>query len=334
MKTIHDAVTAAARPSRRQWLHGASAAVLGVTSPWSLAQAAWPSGPLKFVVPYPAGGNADAVARLVASRVQASTGQTVVIDNRAGAGGTIGTAAVAKMPPDGNTFLLAPMGVVVITPHLRKLPYDALADLVPVAMMSGSFGIVTARKDLPASNMAEFAALAKKEAGKLTFGSAGNATATHITGEIVHRAMGVKLTHIPYKGSAEAMNDLLAGRIDVIYDAVGLPQVKAGALKALAVTSTVRHPELPQVPTLAEQKIDVPAGSWFGVFAPKGTAGDIVTRLAVEVQKALGGAEAREGLARMSQYPDYKGPESFARTVQADHAMFRDLILQIGIKGE
>lgn len=320
--------------TRRQALQTLGAAALASSVPATLAQAPWPGGPLKFVVPYPAGGNADSVARLVASKVQASLGQTVVIDNRAGAGGTIGTAAVAKMPPDGSTFLLAPMGVVVITPHLRKLPYEALTDLVPVAMMSGSFGIVTARKDLAASNMAEFVALAKKDPGRLTFGSAGNATATHITGEIVHKAVGVKVTHIPYKGSAEALNDLLGGRIDLIYDAVGLPQVKAGALKALAVTSAVRHPELPQVPTLAEQQINVPAGSWFGVFAPKGTASDIVSRLAAEVQKALAGADARDGLARVSQYPDYKGPDAFARTVQADFAMFRDLIQQIGIKAE
>lgn len=333
MTTSHTSANTHCSP-RRRLLKTAAATALTAACGFASAQAAWPSGPLKFIVPYPAGGNADAVARLVAARVQASLGQTVVIDNRAGAGGTIGTAAVAKMPPDGSTFLLAPMGVVVITPHLRKLPYEPLTELVPVAMMSGSFGIVTARKDLAASNMAEFVALARKEPGKLTFGSAGNATATHITGEIVHKATGVKLVHIPYKGSAEALNDLLAGRIDVIYDAVGLPQVKAGQLKALAVTSGVRHPELPQVPTLAEQKVDVPGGSWFGVFAPKGTGADIVNRLAAEVQKALSGSEAREGLARMSQYPDFKGPEAFARTVQTDYATFRDLIQQIGLKAE
>lgn len=295
---------------------------------------AWPTGPLRFVVPYPAGGNADAVARLVAARLGAGLGQTVVVENKAGAGGTIGAAAVAKGAADGHTFLVAPTAVLAITPHLRKVGYEPLTELVPVARLSGSYGIVTARKDLPAATMAEFIALAKKDPGKLTFGSAGNATATHISGEIVHKSAGIRLLHVPFKGSAEALNDLLAGRIDLIYDAVGLPQVKAGQLKALAVTSKERHPELPQVPTLAEQGIDAPGGSWFGVFAPRGTAPAAVARLAAEVQKVVSAPETREQLARVSQYSEYQGPEAFAKAVADDSAFFKDLIAQLGLKAE
>lgn len=294
----------------------------------------WPAGPVRFVVPYPAGGNADAVARLIGAKVAPALGQTVVIENKAGAGGTIGAAAVAKAAADGQTFLVAPTAVLAITPHLRKVGYEPLTELLPVAKLSGSYGIVTARKDLPASTMAEFIALAKKAPGKLTFGSAGNATATHISGEIVHRSAGIQLLHVPFKGSAEALNDLLAGRIDLIYDAVGLPQVKAGALKALAVTSKERHPELPQVPTLAEQGIDAPGGSWFGVFAPRGTAAAVVARLAAELQKAVTAADTREQLARVSQYPEFLGPEAFAKAVADDSAFFKDLIAQLGLKAE
>jgi tripartite-type tricarboxylate transporter receptor subunit TctC len=335
MKAISTSPIKAARA--RAALFAVSLALVGLAAaglaPTTRAQG-WPAGPIKFIIPYPAGGNADAVARLVAAKLGAALGQTVVIDNRAGAGGTVGAAAAAKVPPDGTTFLLSPSGVFTITPHLRRVPYEALADFVPVAMLSGSYGIVTARKDLPAANMAEFVALAKKEPGRLTYGSAGNATATHISGEIVHKSAGIRLLHVPYKGSAEALNDLLAGRIDVIYDAVGLPQIKAGNLKALAVTSAERHPDLPQVPTLAEQKIEAPGGSWFGVFAPKGTAAAVVNRLAAELQRAMAAPDMREALARVSQYPNFRTPEAFARAVAEDSAFFKDLIQQIGLKAE
>ncbi|MFO1329357.1 MAG: tripartite tricarboxylate transporter substrate binding protein [Rubrivivax sp.] len=312
-------------------------AALGALAAWAASRAgaqAWPAGPVRLVVPYPAGGNADAVARLIGAKVAPGLGQTVVIENKVGAGGTIGAAAVAKAAADGQAFLVAPTAVLAITPHLRKVGYEPLTELVPVAKLSGSYGIVTARKDLPASTMAEFVALAKKDPGRLTFGSAGNATATHISGEIVHRSVGVKLLHVPFKGSAEALNDLLAGRIDLIYDAVGLPQVKAGQLKALAVTSKERHPELPQVQTLAEQGIDAPGGSWFGVFAPRGTASAVVSRLAAELQKVVNTAETREQLARVSQYPEFMGPEAFAKAVAEDSAFFKDLIAQLGLKAE
>ena len=194
-------------------------ALVALATSRAMAQA-WPAGPVRFVVPYPAGGNADAVARLIGAKVAPALGQTVVIENKAGAGGTIGGAAVAKAAPDGSTFLVAPTAVLAITPHLRKVGYEPLTELVPVAKLSGSYGIVTARKDLPASTMAEFIALAKKDPGRLTFGSAGNATATHISGEIVHRAAGIKL-HVPsriYGNREEALivlRGLAAGTMQV-----------------------------------------------------------------------------------------------------------------------
>jgi tripartite-type tricarboxylate transporter receptor subunit TctC len=294
----------------------------------------WPAQPMKLIVPYPAGGNADAIGRLVASKAGAALGQGMVVENRAGAGGTIGAQAAARAAGDGTTFLLAPVVIVAITPHLRRVPYDPETDLVPVAMVSSSYGLMAARKDLPANNLQEFIALAKQQPGKFTFGSAGAATSTHITGEIVHLRAGIKLLHVPYKGSADALTDLLGGRIDLMYDPVALAQAKAGNLKVLAVTSNVRHPELPNVATLKESGLDVPGGSWFGVFAPKGTPLPVVTRLAAEVEKAVTATDAREQMLKFSQYPDFKGSQAFARQVQDDRAFFKDLIEKAGIKAE
>jgi tripartite-type tricarboxylate transporter receptor subunit TctC len=294
----------------------------------------WPAQPMKLIVPYPAGGNADAIGRLVASKAGAALGQGMVVENRAGAGGTIGAQAAARAAGDGTTFLLAPVAIVAITPHLRRVPYDPESDLLPVAMVSSSYGLMAARKDLPANNLQEFIALAKQQPGKFTFGSAGAATSTHITGEIVHLRAGIKLLHVPYKGSADALTDLLGGRIDLMYDPVALAQAKAGNLKVLAVTSNVRHPELPNVATLKESGLDVPGGSWFGVFAPKGTPLPVVTRLAAEVEKAVTATDAREQMLKFSQYPDFKGSQAFARQVQDDRAFFKDLIEKAGIKAE
>jgi tripartite-type tricarboxylate transporter receptor subunit TctC len=298
------------------------------------AQAPWPTQSIKLVVPYPAGGNADAVARLIASKLAVGLAQSVVIENRAGAGGTIGTDRVAKSNGDGYTFLMTPSAVVAITPHLRKVPYDPASELLPVAMVSSSYGLVAARKDLPVNNMTELVALAKREPGKLTFGSAGAATATHITGEIVNLKAGIKLLHVPYKGSVEALSDLLAGRIDVIYDPVALAQVKAGNLKVLAVTSSTRHPDLPGVPTLREQKLDVPLGSWFGVFAPRGTPASVISRLAAEIEKVVSASETSDQMARFSQYPDYRGTEAFSNAIREDSAFFKAFVAQSGIKAE
>ena len=300
----------------------------------SQAQPAWPSQPLKLVVPYPAGGNADAIGRMVATRLTTALSQTIVVENRGGAGGTIGAEAVARAPGDGNTFLLAPVAILAITPHLRRVPYDPESDLLPVAMLSSSYGLVAARKELPAATMQEFIALAKKEPGRLSFGSAGTATATHITGEIVHLKAGIKLLHVPYKGSGDALSDLLGGRIDLMYDPVALAQARSGGVKVLAVTSAVRHPLLPNVPTLREIGLDIPAGSWFGVFAPKGTPPQMIARLAGEIEKIVTAADAREQMLKFSQYPDFRGPQAFARQVQEDRAFFKDLIDKAGIKTE
>ncbi len=239
-----------------------------------------------------------------------------------------------RAQPDGYTLLLAPTAVVAITPHMRKVPYDAEHDFAPVACVSSAYGLVAARRDLPASNIAELVALAKREPGKLTFGSVGVGTATHITGEIVHRQTGIQVLHVPYKGSAESLNDLLGGRIDLIYDPVALAQAKAGHVKVLATIGEARHPELPDVPTLAEQGVQMGGGSWFGVFAPRGTPPEIVQRLSAEIARAMRGDAVREQLQKFSQYPDYLDAGAFATRIAADSAFYRALVESAGLRGE
>ena len=295
---------------------------------------AWPTKPIRLIVPYPPGGNSDLIGRMIAEKISGPLGQQVVVENRAGAGATIGAQVAARAPADGYTLLLAPTAVMAITHHLRKVPYDPEQDFAPIASVSSSYGIVAARKDLPASNMAELVALARKDPGKLTFGSAGTATATHLSGEIVHSKAGIKVLHVPYKGSAESLNDLVGGRIDLIYDPVALVQIKAGNLKALGVTSAVRHPELPAVPTLKEQGLEVPGGSWFGLFAPRGTPPEVINRVAAEVDKAMAAPGVREQLVKFSQFPEFRGPAAFAAEIRADSAFYKDLIQRLGIKVE
>ncbi len=321
------------RAARRRLAHLALALLALGAGGQALAQA-WPQRPIKLIVPYPPGGNSDLIGRMIAERLTASLGQPVTVENRAGAGATIGTQVAARSPADGYTLLMAPTAVMAITHHLRKVPYDPENDFAPIASVSSSYGIVAARKDLPASTMAEFIALARREPGKYTFGSAGTATATHLSGEIVHWKAGIKVLHVPYKGSAESLNDLVGGRIDLIYDPVALAQVKAGNLKALAATSHVRNPELPSVPTLKEQGLDVPGGSWFGLFAPKGTPAEIVQRIAAEVEKVMSAPATRDLLVKISQYPDFRGPAAFAAEIRNDSAFYKDLIQRTGIKVE
>jgi tripartite-type tricarboxylate transporter receptor subunit TctC len=306
-------------------------AALGA-APFAHAQSGgWPARPLKLIVPYPPGGNADAIGRWAAERLSAGLGQNVVVENRAGAGATIGAQAAARSPADGYTLLLAPTAVMAITQHLRKLPYET-DDFAPVAMLSNSYGLVAARRDLPAATFTEFVPLAKAAPGKYTFGSVGPGTATHLSGEIAALRAGIRLMHVPYKGSAESLTDLMAGRIDLIFDPVALQQVKAGTVKALAATSAVRHPELPDVPTLKEQGIEMPDAGWFGVFAPKGTPADAIARIAAELERALAAPGTKDVLLKFGQYSEFRGPEAFSARVRADVVTFRDLIAQAGIR--
>ena len=307
------------------------AAALGLIGAAPLAaQDKWPTRPIRMVVPYPPGGNSDLIGRFMAERLSAALGQQVVVENKGGGGGAIGAEVVANAAPDGYTILMAPSGVLVVTPHLRKVPYDPMA-FVPIATISGSYGIVSARRDLPANSLAELGELAKKEPGKLTFGSAGPGTMTQLTCEVLATELGAKMTHVPYRGSAPSLNDLVGGRIDVLCDPIALAQIKAGAVKPLATTGAQRHPELPQVPTLKEAGLSVAVGSWFAFFAPKGTPAAAVDAIAAATGQVVAMPDTRARLQSFSQYPDFTSGKAFADRVRADSAFYRDLLERLGM---
>lgn len=318
----------------RSWLLPLAAALSLLAAPQTYAQAAWPNKPMRVIVPYPAGGNSDAIGRFIADKLGAALGQPMVVDNKGGAGATIGAELAARSAGDGYTFMVAPTAVFAITPHLRKVNYQPFTDFVPIAQLTGSYSIATARKDAPFNDIKELVTAARKAPGRYTFGSAGPATATHLAGEMVDNAAGIRMLHVPYKGSAEALSDLMGGRIDMIYDPVSLTQVKAGKVKAIAVLSKKRHPELPDVATIREQGYDLDTRSWFGLFAPKGTPKAMVERMAAEVEKILATDEARQLLLKMSQYPEYVGPTAFAAQIKGDSTFFKELIVRANIHVE
>ena len=297
------------------------------------AQPAWPDKPIRFITPYPPGGSSDVITRFVAERVSKALGQPVVVENKPGAGATLGTDLASRAAPDGYTFLVAPTAAVGVAPWLMKTGYT-VDSFVGVAKLSSSYGLVTARKDAPYTNYKDFVAAAKGAPGKFTFASNGVGSIVHLTGVMLHKQSGLDVVHVPYKGAVESITDLLAGRIDVMYDPATAPRVKQGQLKGLATVSSERNPMLPDIPTLKELGFDFDAPSWFGLFAPKGTPAAIVTKMADAVQRTLEGPAVREQLLNMAMYPDFEGPAAFGRRVQADALAMRDLIRRENIKAE
>ncbi len=306
---------------------------LSVLSAPAFAQGNWPDKPVHFITPYPPGGSSDIITRFVADRVTKLLGQPVIVENKPGAGATLGTEYAARAAPDGYAFFVTPMATVTIAPWLRKVGYS-LDSFVPVAKLSSPYGLVTTRKDAPFNNYKEFVASAKANPGKYTFASNGVGTVVHLTGVLLHKQTGIEAVHVPYKGAVESMTDLMGGRIDLMYDPVTAPRVKAGELKGLATTSDQRNPELPDIPTLKEQGFTIDSGSWFGIFAPKGTPRAIVDRMAEHMRQVLQSPGVREQLQLSAMYPDYEGPADFARRVQADSARMREVIQKEGLKAD
>lgn len=244
----------------------------------------YPAHPVKLVVPFPAGGPTDIVARPYAEALAEGLGQPVVIENRGGAGGSVGASAVAQSAADGYTLLLGTVGTAAINPALyAKLPYDAAKDFRTVAVLAAAPVALVAHPSVPADTVQELAALAAKR--ELRFGTAGNGTPGHLTGEIFKAAGGIPLTHVPYKGSAPALQDLIGGHIELMFDPLQsvLPQIRAGKLKVIAVSSAERARELPDTPTFAQAGVKAETTAWWGLFAPAATPAPVVERLAAEV---------------------------------------------------
>jgi len=298
----------------------------------------YPSKPIRFVVPFAAGGGTDFVARIVGQRLNEALGQPLVIDNRGGAGGAIGTELAAKAAPDGYTLLLGSAGPLAIQPGLSaRLPYDPLRDFAPVTLVCSMPYLLLVHPSLPAKNVQELIALARAKPGQLNFGAPGSGTTTHLATELFKMLAKIDVVHVPYKGVAPALADLLAGQVQFMSGDLStvLPQVKAGRLRALAVTGAQRSTIVPDLPTIAESGVPGYAASgWFGVLAPAATPRSIVTRLNAVIVKGITNADARERLAALGGEVVANTPAEFAAYLRDDLAKWSKLIKAIGLKPE
>jgi tripartite-type tricarboxylate transporter receptor subunit TctC len=275
-------------------------AALAAPAGAALAQAAYPNKPIRLIVPFPPGGGTDMIARTVAQKLTDQNKWNVIVDNRPGAGGNLGVDAAAKSAPDGYTLVMGQTSNLAINPTLYpKLPYDPIKDLVPVALVSSSPIVIAAPANSPYKTFADVVAASKGKPDALTLGYSGNGTVAHLAGELAENAAGIKLRHIPYKGAAQAMTDLVGGQIDLYMSSVPtlLGQVRNGKLKVLAITSAKRSSQLPDVPTLAESGYKgFEAVTWFGILAPAGTPAPIVAQLNKAINQALQHAEVADKL--------------------------------------
>ena len=310
---------------RQQFLRGAAAlaASLAVGLPaTALAQAAWPAAkPIRLIVNFPAGGSPDVVARAVAAPLSAALGQQVVVENRSGAGGILGADAAAKATPDGYTFLLSSGSAMAIVPLITpKLPFDPAKDLVPVAAGARLELFLVVRSDLPINTYADFIKYAKANPGKLTYGTPGNGTSPHIAGEMLKSQAGIFTVHIPYRGSAAVMQDLLGGQVDYSFDpGIAFPHIKSGKLRLLAVGSAKRSPLYPGTATLAELGLTgFDTGTTHGFWAPAGTPQPIVDRLNAEINKALALPAVADAIKGLGAEPTPMSPAAFGQVIRSD----------------
>ena len=299
--------------------------------------AAYPNKTIRIIVPFPAGGTADILPRVLGERLSAKFGQPVLVDNRAGAAGAIGAEAVFKSEPDGYTLLASPPSVLAINPSLySKLPYDAAA-FVPVTVMAAVPNVLLVHPKVPVNTMAEFIAYAKAHPDALNYASQGSGTTSHLTAEMFKSMAGIRMTHVPYKGTSPALTDLLAGQVEVMFDNLGVSaqHVRSGKLKALAVGSEKRVASLPTVPTVAEAGLPgFVAVTWFGVVAPPKTPPEIAARLSAAFAEALKAPEVQHRLADLSADAVGDTPAEMAAFVKEDTARWRRVIKAGNVKVE
>ena len=316
---------------RTLFLGSCLAAGLGGTA---LAQS-YPSKPIRFVAPIPAGGSTDVLAREVAKHLTETWGQPVVVENRPGAAGSIGADVVAKSAPDGHTILLVNVGHAINPSVYPKLPFDAVKDFTPVILLASiPLGLVV-HPSVPAQSMKEFIALAKAKPGQLNFGSSGNGGGSHLAGEIFKSMTGTQLVHVPYKGSAPAVTDLLAGQIQVMFPdmAVVTPHIKAGKLRPLVIATQKRSPALPDVPT--SQEAGLPGyelAAWVGILAPAGTPKEIVGKLNAEIAKFIRQPAMKERLQSQGFELVASTPEQFGTVLQTDVAKYAKVVKEANVK--
>ena len=310
---------------------------LTVVAPAALAQSTYPSRPIRLIVPYPAGGATDVVARVVAEKMSESLGQPIVVDNRPGAGTMIGASTVARSSPDGYTVLIGDTGTYALNPTLygARLTYSPLKDFAPVCR-TGRVPLILAAnpKTVKADTVADLIALAKKQPGTINFGAPGPGSPIHLAMELFRQRVGIELTAVPYKGGADALTDLLGGRVGLLFidAATGLPHVKSGAVKALAVGSDKRIAAIPTVPTMAEAGVaNFEAWAWNGLAVPTGTPPAIVAKLSDACRKALAMPAVEKRLAELSVEAAPSSPEEFASFIKDETTKWHDVITKAGV---
>jgi tripartite-type tricarboxylate transporter receptor subunit TctC len=297
----------------------------------------YPAKPLRLIVPFPPGGPTDITGRTIGEKLQQRLGQPVIVENRPGAGSIIGTEAVVKSPADGYTLLLGSNSIALQPLLQAKLPYDPQKELTPVILAVRIPNVLVVHPSVPANSVVEFIALAKSKPGTLNYASVGNATGPHLFAELFRNLTGVNIVHVPYKGTAPAVTDLLGGQVQALFDslATALPNIRAGKLRALGVTSTQRSKSAPDIPTLAESGAPgYEATGWFGVLVPAGTPQDIVTRLNSEIGAILKMPDVEERFLKFGAEGGGGSPADFARFIQSEQAKWGRIIREAGIKAE
>lgn len=316
-----------------------AAAVVASLAPWGIAQAqGYPSRPIQLVIPFPPGGATDIVGRLVGRKLSERLGQPVVIENRAGAGTVIGAGYVAKAPADGYTLLVSSGSTFTINPAINsKLPYDPIASFEPIGMVTRVPLVVLAHADVPVQDLKQLIASAQRTPGKFVYGSFGNGTTAHFTGELLWNAAGIKLAHVAYRGSAPAMNDLLAGQIPLTVDTVtaALPHLKAAKIKAIAVTGAKRSTQLPQVPTAAESGFaGFASESWLAIVAPRGVPAEAKARLQKALADTMKDTEVREKLIAGGLEPAYEPGEAVTALIESELPRMRAIAARANIRAD
>lgn len=298
---------------------------------------AYPSKPIRIVVPFTPGGSNDVLARVVGEKIQHEWKQPVVVENKPGAGGNIGAEAVAKAPADGYTFLIAANNILAINPSLyERVPFDPVKDFAPVTLLGNVPIVLVVNPSFPAKSVKELIALGKKDDG-LTYASGGSGTPQHLSAELFKSMTGVKMTHVPYKGNAPAVTDLMGGQVQMLFSPINsvLPHIKSGKLRALAVASDARLSSLPDVPTIAEAGVPgYRSDIWIALVAPAGTPRDIVSKMQQEVAKALAQSDVKEKLLAQGIEPASSTPEQLNTLIRADLARWTKVVKESGARAE
>ncbi len=321
--------------TRRTLLAALATAAVGAAIPaGALAQAAYPTKPVTIVVPFAAGGTTDILARIIGQALTSELGQPVVVDNRAGAGGNIGGALAAKAPADGYTLFMGTVGTHAINASLyKKMPFDPVKDFAPLTRVANVPNLLVANPAQPYKSVKELIAYAKANPGKVNFGSSGNGSSIHLSGELFKSLAKVDMVHVPYKGSAPAVTDLLGNQIGIMFDNMpsAIQHVRSGKLVPIAVTTAKRSPELPNVPTIAEAGVPgYEATSWFGMFAPAGTPAPVLAKLNTALVKVLNQAEVKKKINEQGAETTSEMPEQFAAFIKAESVKWGKVVQESG----